>query len=158
MSNAGRKEREAINRARWERENRNRWIQEGFKAARQQAFDICHAIADRSDFRSSQERQAGRPPSNLVRAVRNAGHRIRNMSSPNSLVAKLQGEADPDVLLPCDVHLPPATLVKAGCSVALLAEALALPGRQVSFSDQPNDEMIIIRPEQQPTCQFEDKQ
>lgn len=37
--------------------------------------------------------------------------------------------------LPCDVRIPPATVIRAGCSLDTLLSALSLPGRPRNFGD-----------------------
>ncbi len=41
--------------------------------------------------------------------------------------------------LPCDVHLAPATIIKAGCQLATLKVAMEVPHRPKHFEGHPND-------------------
>lgn len=59
---------------------------------------------------------------------------------------------DPAFVLPCDVKLPPATTIKAGCDLKTLMTALSLEGRPIEFperrpaeaSAQPGEREAII--------------
>ncbi len=42
---------------------------------------------------------------------------------------------DPNYKLPCDVRLPPATTISAGCSIVTLLMALELAGRPKKFAN-----------------------
>lgn len=43
---------------------------------------------------------------------------------------------DQDYILPCDVRVPPATTIRAGCSMATLKVALSLQGRPRHFAPE----------------------
>ena len=131
------------------RDDRRRWFGEGFKDARAQAAEICRAMATRLDIRTDEDRAAGQRPSSLVRSLRNASNRIRNMSTPNTFVLALEAALEGAPVTPCDVRLPSATLIKAGCRIDTLAAALAMPGRPTKFGVAYAGVELVIRPEDQ---------
>lgn len=55
----------------------------------------------------------------------------------------IEGMPQADELLPCDVRLPPATVIRAGCLMSTLQFAMTAPGRPKHFGalqpskDQP---------------------
>ena len=77
------------------------------------------AVRATEDFLSGSKDQT-----EMVQAF--ARHRIAALSSPSD---------DGAGVLPCDVRLPPATTIRAGCSFETLRSALATEGRPVHFND-----------------------
>jgi hypothetical protein len=53
-------------------------------------------------------------------------------------------DAGDDYVLPCDVHLPIAAVIKAGCTLGTLKLAMELEGRPRNFEGNPRD---TIRPD-----------
>lgn len=50
--------------------------------------------------------------------------------------AEASTHIDPAFVLPCDVKLPPATTIKAGCDLKTLMTALSLEGRPIEFPER----------------------
>ena len=60
---------------------------------------------------------------------------MRNRLASLDLSAALSRSDDGAGVLPCDVRLPPATTIRAGCSFETLRSALSTEGRPVHFYD-----------------------
>lgn len=57
----------------------------------------------------------------------------------NSLAHTARPDAGDDYVMPCDVHLPVAAVVKAGCTLATLKLAMEFEGRPRHFEGNPRD-------------------
>lgn len=59
---------------------------------------------------------------------------------------------DEDYKLPCDVKLPPATTIAAGCSLATLKLAMESAGRSKRFADRSRPPGSSVPDPQAPSC------
>lgn len=114
--------------------NERRWLIQGYKLGRVQAEEICREMGRRSDRRTSEEREAGVRASFTTRTLTATANRIRMMSRPEDITAALlPDEPVSEPVLPCDLWLPPADMLRAGTPIATLAQELAQPGRPRTF-------------------------
>lgn len=103
------------------------------------AADARHAIAEEStEAARAYHAQATRHAAAL-RSAEEAGYE-RGLADARVATAEAgsgAGERE-DYILPCDVHLPPATVVKAGCPLATLKLAMEADYRPRHFTAHPN--------------------
>ncbi len=111
---------------------RHKWIAEGYALGRSQAANVCREVSKRVDRRTHEEKEAGVRGSFTVRTLIATANRIGSMSRPDALASALLPDDDAPVL-PCDLWLPPAVLLRAGTPMSTLAQELAQPGRPRTF-------------------------